>query len=187
MVPLSTTTSCSALVILASVAVALVAAPLSQASPSALQDKAPAGAAAKDKAPAGAAAQAKNDEVTVIGCVVQLDRSAWRPGTSDSIPAGHPGQPASSGYALKDALVSTGDEPKSGPVATRSDREFGIAKGDVSVERFAGHQVVIKGRLTSTAKASEPASDPKRPSPGHDAMIEVTAVRTLSDSCPPRD
>ena len=172
MVPLSTTTRWSALVILAS-----VAAPLSQASPSALQDK----------AAAGAAAQVENAELTLIGCLVRLDRSAWRPGTSDTIPAGHRGQPASSGYALKEALVSTGDEPKTGPVATRSDREFGIAKGDVSVSRFAGHQVVIKGRLTSTATATDPAINAKPASPGHDAMINVTAIRTLSESCPPRE
>jgi hypothetical protein len=134
---------------------------------------------------AQAADSSTGAEVTVIGCLVRLDTSARRPGTSDRIPSGRPGQPASSGYALKDALVSTGEEPATGPVATRSDREFGLAKGDVDVERFAGHQVVIKGRLPGTA-ANERSADASHPTPSHDAMIEVRAVRSISASCPPR-
>jgi hypothetical protein len=125
---------------------------------------------------------ARADDVTVIGCLVRLDTSALRPGTSDPIPSGHPGQPVSAGYALKEA-IATAAEPERGPVATRSDREFGIAKGDVSVDRFAGHQVVIKGRLISTGGD---AVDKALPVPGHDVLIDVTSVRSISDSCPPR-
>lgn len=124
------------------------------------------------------------DEVTLIGCLVRLDTSAWRAGTTDPIPAGHAGQLPSSGYALKDAIQPTGPVPESGPVQTRSEREFGLAKGDVSVDRFAGHQVVIKGRLASTPNSQPPAD--ASPTPGHDSMIEVIDVRSLSPSCPPR-
>ena len=126
------------------------------------------------------------DGMAVTGCLVRLDTSAWRPGTSDAIPAGHRGQPVSSGYALKEAVESTGAEPATGPVATRSDREFGIAKGDVSVGGFAGHQVVINGRLTSIVPGSAAAADRTHLPPGHNAMIDVTAIRSISASCPPR-
>jgi hypothetical protein len=135
--------------------------------------------------PAQADASSTASETTLIGCVVRLDTSARRPGTSDPIPAGHPGQPASSGFALKDAIVSTGEEPARGPIETRSEREFGIARGKVSVERSAGQQVLIKGRLTSTARSGDASADAKPAVPGHNAMIDVTAVRSLSDTCPP--
>lgn len=140
-------------------------------------------AAQQAQAPANAAPTAT--EMTVIGCLVRLDTSAWRPGTSDQMPASHPGQPASAGYALKDAAESTGAAPETGPVDTRSDREFGIVKGSVNVEGFAGHQVVIKGRPTSTASPGAAPAAARQP-PGHDLMIDVTAIRSISDACPPR-
>ena len=143
--------------------------------------------ASQDQLPPPNAA-AKAAEITVVGCLVRLDTSAWRPGTTDPVPAGHPGQPVSSGYAVKNAAVVSSDRaPATGPVSTRSDREFGIVKGDVNVAGFAGHQVEITGRLTSTAPAGDSSTDATRVSPGQDVLIDVSAVRSISDDCPPRD
>jgi hypothetical protein len=55
------------------------------------------------------------------------------------------------------------------------------------VARFAGHQVEIKGRLTSTAPASDSSADARHVSPGQEVLIEVSAVRSINDSCPARD
>ena len=145
----------------------------------------PPGLAQQPQTAAPAKAASDGTEMTVVGCLVRLDTSAWRPGTSDQIPAGHRGQLSSAGYALKDAAESTGAAPETGPIDTRSDREFGIAKGSVSVERFAGHQVVITGRPMTTASNGEVPAAENQP-PGHDLMIDVTAIRSISDECPPR-
>ena len=137
-------------------------------------------------------------ELTMIGCLVRIDTGAWRPGTTDTVPAGPGRRTSSSGYALKDAAVASIAPNAAGPIDTRSGREFGVQKGEVKVDRFAGHQVEITGRLTlsiespsrdaptadmvGTSGRDPAALDAARSSSG---TIAVTAIRSLSDTCPP--
>jgi hypothetical protein len=105
-------------------------------------------------------------EVTLVGCLMRIDTSAWRPGTSDTTPAGSGRTDVSSGFALKDAAIASSADQTRGPIDTRSAREFSVAKGEVKVDGFAGHQVEVKGHVSG-------------------GSIAVTAVRSLSDTCPP--
>jgi hypothetical protein len=149
----------------------------------------------------GQQAESESAEVTFVGCLVRIDTGAWRPGTTDTVPAGSGRSTLSSGYALKDAAVASIAPNAAGPIDTRSGREFGVQKGDVKVDRFAGHQVEIKGRLTGSIESpgrdtlaavevgtSGGDRDPAAPDGArrsNSGRIAVTAIRSLSDTCPP--
>ena len=109
-------------------------------------------------------------DVTVIGCLVRIDRSNWRPGTTGSTPPGgsvkdrHP-------YALKEAAIWAESTPPSGSVATHSDQEFALsADPEFDFESHANHQVEVKGQVSSPGSRD----------------IHVTSIRTISEACPPR-
>ena len=109
-------------------------------------------------------------DVTVVGCLVRIDRSNWRPGTTGSTPPGgsvrdrHP-------YALKEAELWKEATPPSGAVATHSDQEFAVsADPEFDFESHANHQVEVKGQVSSPGSRD----------------IHVTSIRTISDECPPR-
>jgi hypothetical protein len=147
-----------------------------------------------------APAQQNGPEVIVIGCLVRLDDSNWRPGTTAS--AGGRSSPPSSGFALKDAAVVPQPTAVTGMVATKSEREFRLPKTDVALEKFEGRQVELKGRLiggdsqdageasmktgrgaaTPSADA-HPAAD-SRASNQTGNTLQVTAARALSQTCP---
>ena len=122
----------------------------------------------------GAASQtaepAASRDVSVVGCLVRIDRSNWRPGTTGSTPPGgsakdrHP-------YALKQAEIWKESTPPSGSVTTHSDQEFAVsADPEFDFESHANHQVEVKGQVSSPGSRD----------------IRVTSIRTISEECPPR-
>src|SRR3954453_7642274 len=90
---------------------------------------------------------ANSTEVTVIGCLMPLDDSAWRPGTSAG--ADRSATLSSAGFALKDAAIVSPSSGASGEVSKRSEREFHLAKTKVQLQKFSGQQIEVKARLGS--------------------------------------
>jgi hypothetical protein len=136
----------------------------------------------------GSSPQASTD-VTVIGCVVRLDDSARRPGTTSGAGAASSRSPASSGFALKDAAIMSAPEGAKGAVATRSEREFRLLKTDVKLEKFAGKQVELKAQLVADGPSGEKPAAHGAASAGRNGSsdgnsLRVTAVRALGDTCP---
>jgi hypothetical protein len=127
-----------------------------------------------------AAAHATPREILVVGCLVRLDDSARRPGFGEGTRSDVPGQPESSGFALKDAAEIKEPVTTSGPIRTKSEREFRLVKADVAFADHVAHQVEIKGRLLTPGGSPDQAA----PAPTHSNMIEATAVRSISSTCP---
>lgn len=140
-------------------------------------------------------------EVTIVGCLVRTDRSAWRPGTTGSTDPGKSPKSAS-GLVVKKAATS--------PEASRhSEREVRLKVEGVDVDEHVGHQVEVKGTFpvgadpTSSASTA-PATTSQSGGAGasssatgttstslprlseRDNELRVTAIRTLDAACPPR-
>ena len=135
-----------------------------------------------------------NPEITVIGCLLRTDRSAWRPGTSNHTAPGESPK-GKSGLVLKDAAVWTGPAP-TGPVVIRSEREFSLIHDkNVKLEKSVGRQVEIKGKLLAdaTGTTGRQTGQPSGRGSGENAatppprvnVLQVTALRPISDDCPP--
>jgi hypothetical protein len=144
-------------------------------------------------------------DVTMIGCLMRVDTSGWGPGTPHQEQSSPSRLPPSSGFVLKDAAMATAPTGTSGGIATKSEREYRLLKTDVPLEKFAGQQVEVKGRLgpagrsPDTASGAAPkatrgtgggaAADSQRQavstSGGDHNMLQITSVRALSTSCPP--
>jgi hypothetical protein len=142
-------------------------------------------------------------ELTVIGCIMRIDTSALRPGTTDTGETRSAQKGTPSGFVLKDAAVATASTSTKGPVATKSEREFQLVKTDVPFEKFAGHQVEAKGRLGSgdasrdagsggssaAAGGSSASGDRQGQLPetagSYQNVLHVTSLRSLSGTCPP--
>jgi hypothetical protein len=145
--------------------------------------------------PQGVPAQGpQGEEVVLVGCLVRIDTSARRPGTTGSTPPGKSVRAAASGFALKDAAVAK--EGATGPVATKSEQEVAIAKSDkVDLAAHVNRQVEVKGRLGgqasdgrggpagASATAAGGQSGSSSPT-ARDADFHVTSIRTISDTCP---
>jgi hypothetical protein len=127
---------------------------------------------------------ASGSEVSVVGCLVRTDTSARRPGTSGTTLPAPAAYPTRLGFALKEAIVWTGAPISTGPVETRSTREFGLTTNkDIRLGHHANHQVEIRGWLVSSR---DPDHDVLPLPPSHDGnFIRIDSVRTLSDHCPP--
>jgi hypothetical protein len=129
----------------------------------------------------------QTEEITVVGCLRQIDTSGNRPGTNGSTPPGTPYR-AESGFTLKNAQIMKDGKP----VGVAPEREFGLATKDVKLESFDKHQVEIKGHFVADdAQANGKTGDKENPSDlrpltvgGNDIL--VSAIRTLSPDCPPR-
>jgi hypothetical protein len=147
-------------------------------------------------------AQENAAEVIVIGCLVRLDNSAWRPGTTSGARRSSSRNPALSGFALKDAVIVPRPARATGLVATRSEREFQLVKTDLEVEKFVRQQVELKARLvgrdsldagaaTSTTTSRDTQSADRSHESGTRApnqtanLLRVTSARALSRTCPP--
>jgi hypothetical protein len=148
-------------------------------------------------------AQENGAEVIVIGCVVRLDDSAFRPGTTSGSRRTSSRNPPSSGFVLKDAAIVPQPTGTTGSVQTNSEREFHLVKSEFALEKFAGQQVEVKARVVAGDAPGEAAapstttsgdeggrSADKRPGaetrgPNETAsMLRVTAARALSRTCP---
>jgi hypothetical protein len=149
------------------------------------------------------AAPLKRTEVRVIGCLVRVENGAWRPGAFVSGASKSAQTLPPSGFVLKDAALATAPAGSSGPVATKSEREFQLVKTDVPLKDFAGQQVEVKGRLasgggshgpadlspTSTgtgASSSDQQSQAAETAGSYQNVLQVTSLRSLSASCPPQ-
>ena len=140
------------------------------------------GSAQQAAAPQGSQEQ----EVVLVGCLVRIDTSARRPGTTGSTPPGKPVRPANSGFGLKDVAVAS-KEGATGPVATRSEQEVALAKSDkVDLAAHLNRQVEIKGRTGPGASPADGRQSGNVSSSGGDSDFHVTSIRTISDTCPPR-
>jgi len=124
-------------------------------------------------------------EVSVVGCLLRADTSAWRAGTSGTTSAIPAPSPSTLGFVLKEATIWTAAQAPSGPVTTRSDREFGLTSDkNVRLRRYSNQQVEIKGWLVSSR---DPSNTVFPLPPSHDGnIIKIDSVRTLSEECPPR-
>ena len=143
---------------------------------------------------AAQAAQPEADTITARGCLVRVDRSAHRPGTTSSSPGSDGPEPTA--FLLKWATTS---RDQGGLEAKGSQREFGVRGDRSKLEPQVGHEVEIEGRLVSARApsprqaTSSPADAKKESAPktatsdgrlntgGYD--VEVVTVRTLSDEC----
>jgi hypothetical protein len=152
-------------------------------------------------------AQENAAEVIVIGCLVRLDNSAWRPGTASGAGRGASRNPALSGFALKDAVIVQGPPRATGAtglVATRSEREFRLVKTDLELEleKFVGQQVEVKARPVGSdsldagaATSTTTSRDTQTADRGHESgtravnqtanLLRVISARALSRTCPP--
>jgi hypothetical protein len=133
-------------------------------------------------------------KLTVVGCLVRTDTSAWRSGTSGNTPAAS-SEKVSSGFSLKDALEWTDAKPPTGPVRTRSEREFEVvSEGDIDLGDHQDRQVVIKGtfiggmRVPTAAVGTSGSTDARidRPYAPEGRVLRVESIQSLSDTCPPR-
>ena len=92
---------------------------------------------------------------------------------------------------MKNAAIRKG-EAFDTPMST--ERELGIAVGDVKVDAHAGHQVEIKGYFVGDDEEGKDGGASGKRSPqselrsvnagGND--IKVTAIRSLANDCPVR-
>jgi hypothetical protein len=119
-------------------------------------------------------------DITAVGCVVELDRSGWRPSTSGNTP---PGGSVNSRprYGLKDATVSEpGKESQTNP-----EREFALRGDDATIGKHAGHQVEVKGHLVRNDQTDSDKTGSQRlhtlSEGGND--LQVTSIRSTKDRC----
>lgn len=130
--------------------------------------------------------------VTITGCLVEVDRSNWRPGTTGSTERGQtPKQ--SPGFVLKN--VATKDSATA--QSKRSEREVAVTAETVDLTPHAGHEVEVTGRFrepappqgaagSSASTGSEPGVAASRSPYGLASDFTITAIRTTAAECRPR-
>lgn len=136
--------------------------------------------------------------LTIVGCLMKVDRTAHRPGPSYSSTDGKGHNPAlalggaGSGFVLKDAYVVPAAAPaadsadSSGPSHRKGFQEFRVITADRNL-KFADHvktQVEVHGWLPKPEDPPQPAKPREEPrlNIGGNA-VTVTAIKTIAQDC----
>lgn len=147
-------------------------------------------AAAQQQPPSGDADGRAEKPVTLTGCLVRVDRSNWRPGTTGSTEQGTtPKQ--SPGFVLKNVATK---ESATGP-SKRSEREVAVTAESLDLAPHTGREVEVTGRFkdpgtprqatggaASTSTGTEGAAASRSPY-GLASDFTVTAIRTTAAEC----
>jgi hypothetical protein len=150
------------------------------------------GLAAAQQQPPSGDADARDEPVTLTGCLVRVDQSNWRPGTTGSTERGQtPKQ--SSGFVLKNVATKASATAQS----KRSEREVAVTADNVDLTPHAGREVEVTGRFEDPAPprgaagraastGSEPGATSSQSPYGLASDFTITAIRTTAASCGPR-
>jgi hypothetical protein len=164
--------------------------------------------------PGASASQSEQGEVTATGCLARADS---RGSSSESAAPGASASSAGGGFVLKNATIGTSGSSGAGVSASSpgsagstagagagaaSGRGMGgreirlMASSGVNLEEHVGHQVEVRGKLSSVGSASTGPSStsttpPRESGAGTPAgasggeTMTVSSVRMVSASCTP--
>jgi hypothetical protein len=133
---------------------------------------------AQEQPPVGSADAASRGrdgaEITMVGCLMRTDTSAWRPGPGTAHESGNERKPQ-----LAFVLKSAADSPEA---VKGSRREIGLRVEGMKIDEHVKHIVEVKGRLGDGSTTDDGKSSLRTLSEGGNPL-QVKSIRTLKANC----